>query len=226
MFSRRVLLLAEVAFKLASHMGACPILYNSKTNTIYSTKSSRFYAILITTVLLVQMSFTIFQISRFSQKDSNPMTLYNSNVSYILMLSGIIPLICSYLLNGNVDNLINCLNQVLHYTVYIRERWVPLSDTQLASSYPTTGILLEAFLGLVVLTASGYYFLGGIVMYYLDVLPVHWLYVVPMGYRSRALCWVHVCFYTYATLVSVVITAIAVGLTSGYLGKDAKFVPV
>ncbi|OXA47963.1 hypothetical protein Fcan01_16941 [Folsomia candida] len=97
-----------------------------------------------------------------------------------------------------------------------------LSDKEIASSYPT-GTYLEWFFGSIAGLVAGYSFFGGVAIYVMDILPFHWTSLVPKKFRSRVLFCVHLGFYGYLLIISIVSAGIGIVIVAFYVAFVIPF---
>ncbi|OXA47961.1 hypothetical protein Fcan01_16943 [Folsomia candida] len=217
MYSERLLLTSHIFDKVASLLGANPILFNYRTKTFYTTPYSRLTTRFNMILLIIQIIFGTFRLVTFgnlSKKSDHELFIFN--VSYILVLAMFVPLICLVILTFNCQDEVDCLNQTLRYTISIREKWISLNEKEFFSSYPT-GYFLEYFNYLVAVTVAGYTFFGCVGIYVTDILPLHWLSLIPVRLRSRGLFWAYLAFYGNEMMVASVSIGISLLIVSSYV---------
>lgn len=222
MYSERLLLTSHIFDKVASLLGANPILFNYRTKTFYTTPYSRLTTRFNMILLIIQIIFGTFRLVTFgnlSKKSDHELFIFN--VSYILVLAMFVPLICLVILTFNCQDEVDCLNQTLRYTISIREKWISLNEKEFFSSYPT-GYFLEYFNYLVAVTVAGYTFFGCVGIYVTDILPLHWLSLIPVRLRSRGLFWAYLAFYGNEMMVASVSIGISLLIVSSYVGKSRR----
>lgn len=219
MFSKQVLITSEVSLKLSSSLGAYPLLLNGRTKKFYTTPWSRLSSRFTMILILVQIIFGTFRLLRFGNlSDKTDRDLVNFNISYIILLALVVPLFCLGVVTMNGKELVDCLNQTLHYIFHIRGRWVSLNEEELVSSH-TTGKKLGLFFKFVMVLSAGYSFSGSVAIYFFDILPLHWLSLIPIQLRSRPLFCAHLGFYAHEMIISAIGVGTAVGILGSYIGE-------
>ncbi|OXA47877.1 hypothetical protein Fcan01_16939 [Folsomia candida] len=218
MYSKRFLLANHVFKNVSALLGANPILFDIRTNKFYSTPYSRFSTRFNLILLIIQFIFGTFRLFTFgylSKKTDHELFIFNA--TYIIILAMFIPQICLVILTFNCQDEVDCLNQALQYMSRIREKWITLTEREFLSSYPT-GYLLEYFHYVVAITVAGYWFFGCVAIYLIEILPFHWISLIPVQLRSRAVLWAHLAFYGHEILISSISVGIALQIVSSYIG--------
>ncbi|XP_035711895.1 uncharacterized protein LOC118437164 [Folsomia candida] len=217
MYSKRFLLANHVFKNVSALLGANPILFDIRTNKFYSTPYSRFSTRFNLILLIIQFIFGTFRLFTFgylSKKTDHELFIFNA--TYIIILAMFIPQICLVILTFNCQDEVDCLNQALQYMSRIREKWITLTEREFLSSYPT-GYLLEYFHYVVAITVAGYWFFGCVAIYLIEILPFHWISLIPVQLRSRAVLWAHLAFYGHEILISSISVGIALQIVSSYI---------
>lgn len=218
MYSEKLPRFTEAILQVASLLGANPVLFNSQTRNFYTTNGSLLRFRFTSFVLITQTIFGVWRISHLPQENESDLFMFN--LSYIITLAMVIPLICVFLVI-NTAEVVHCCNQQLYYISYLRKNWVSLSDEEIQGSYPT-GRLLNSALQLLGIIVVGYYFSGCVVVYVINIIPFHWLSIVPRRYWSQYLYWTHLIFYSYLMLMSSMLVGIVAGTFICYTGKDTS----
>lgn len=129
MYSERLPRFTEAILSVASLIVANPILFKSRTRKFYTTRRSLLTFKISSFVLIVQTIFGVWRISQLPQ--DNDSDLFMFNLSYIITLAMVIPLICVFL----------SINTSEVDVSYLRKKWVSISDDEIKGSYPTGRLL-------------------------------------------------------------------------------------
>lgn len=120
----RLFLFFDVAFAISAACGAYPLRFDHKSVRFYTTRISRWPCLGFTAVSLIQLVFSLVRNIQLGQSMVTKEEIYMFNVTYLIVLGHVIPLICTLLIILQPDDFVLVLNRVVGYALDVKRRYV------------------------------------------------------------------------------------------------------
>ncbi|OXA47771.1 hypothetical protein Fcan01_17239 [Folsomia candida] len=219
MYSKNVITFVDVCLAVTSHLGANPIRYSHRTNLFYTKKYARLFSHVPPFLIFANQILALFRISHYFLVALEHSDVYEVNITYLMMMTCVIALICFYLLLADTPEFVHTLNQTLQYARYLEGRWVPQEKCE---AHPS-GKLLEWFLYLVALIAGSSCFFCPAMSYLMEPNPGQWITLISKKYWTPLLCWTFLSYYAYLMVTVSLCIGVTAALTTAYLAFMIPF---